>query len=80
MFKGISRLLKDREDKKKEDKKSKRTVLDIVSDDQEALDGCRLALHDICIRYDCPGMDALVHEAWRQLCGKLMDRLDGTNF
>jgi hypothetical protein len=55
-------------------------VLDIVSEDQEKLDGCRLVLHDICLRYEVPEIDSLVNEAWRQLCGKLMNRLNGVKF
>ena len=57
MFKGISKLFS-----KKVIKSDDKSVLDIVSDDQAIIDGCRLALHDICIRYDCPGMDTMVHE------------------
>ena len=75
MFKGIRRLFKKSVVESEEE-----SVLDIVSGDQETIDGYRLALHDICIRYDCPGMDAMVHETWRQLCGKLMCRLEGTKF
>ena len=75
MFKGISKLFS-----KKVIKREKKTLIEMVSDDQETIDGCRLALHDMCSRYQAPGMDAMVHEVWRQLCGKLMDRLEGEKF
>lgn len=57
-----------------------KNYLEIISDDQEMLDGARLALHDICLKYEAPEIDSLVHEAWRQLTGKLMSRLEGRKF
>jgi hypothetical protein len=75
IFKRISKLFG-----KKRVIRERKSVLDMVSDDQEVIDGCRLAMHDICLRYDCPGMDAMVNEVWRQMCGKLMNRLEGTKF